>query len=130
MKGSDGESTGLRAVRDSATAWTSSALESSTLLERNPTDEDLKVEEFKPSGEDGKFDFTVRVEGAHVGSKALAANLKRTFGLEGAAELVPSSFDEANVDIEFGQPVDGNLKFTATPADKAAKSFFMKMKVR
>ncbi len=126
----DSELAGVQAVADSPTAWTSFALDSATLLERDPTDADLKVEEFAPAEESGKFDFTVSVENVKVGPKAMKATLKKTFGLEGATELVPSAFSESNVDIEFGQPEGGNLKFTAEPIDKSAKAFFMKMKVR
>ena len=130
VKGADGKPAGLRAVHDSPTAWTSFALDQTTLLERNLTDEDLKIEEFKPSMDAGTFDFTVSIKDVEVGPLAMAENLKKTFGLEGATELVPSAFGEANVDIEFGMPEDGKLKFTAEPLDKDAKSFFMKMKVR
>ncbi len=125
-----GDPLGLQAVRNSPTAWTSFALDQTTLLERNLTDEDLKIEEFKPSMDAGTFDFTVSIKDVKVGPLAMAENLKKTFGLEGATELVPSAFDEANVDIEFGMPEDGRLKFTAEPLDKDAKSFFMKMSVK
>lgn len=125
-----GDPLGLQAVRNSPTAWTSFALDQTTLLERNLTDEDLKIEEFKPSMDAGTFDFTVSIKDVKVGPLAMAENLKKTFGLEGATELVSSAFNEANVDIEFGMPMDGKLKFTAEPLDKDAKSFFMKMSVK
>ena len=130
VKNDKGGYAGLVVVRNSPTAWTSFALDSARLLERNPTDDDLRIEEFKPSTEGGAFDFTVSIRDVEVGPLARAENLKKTFGLKGATELVPSAFDEANVDIEFGMPMDGKLKFTAEPLDKDAKSFFMKMKVR
>ena len=126
----NGEPVEFRVVRNSPTAWTSFALDQTTLLERNLTDGDLKIEEFKPSTEAGTFDFTVSIKDVAVGPLAMAENLKKTFGLEGAAELVPSAFDEANVGIEFGMPEDGKLKFTAEPLDMDAKSFFMKMSVK
>lgn len=126
----NGDPLGLQAVRNSSTAWTSFALDQTTLLERNLTDEDLKIEEFKPSMDEGTFDFTVSIKDVAVGPLAMAENLKKTFGLKGATELVPSEFEEANVDIEFGMPEDGKLKFTAEPLDKDAKSFFMKMSVK
>ena len=126
----NGEPVEFRVVRNSPTAWTSFALDQTTLLERNLTDEDLMIEEFKPSMEAGTFDFTVSIRDVEVGPLAMAENLKKTFGLKGATELVPSAFDEANVDIEFGLPMDGKLKFTAEPLDKDAKSFFMKMSVK
>ena len=130
VKDGNGDPVGLQAVRNSSTAWTSFALDQTTLLERNLMDEDLKIEEFKPSTDVGMFDFTVSIKDVEVGPFALAENLKKTFGLEGATELVPSAFDAANVGIEFGLPEDGKLKFIAEPLQKDAKSFFMKMSVK
>ena len=92
-------------------------------------DEDLKVEEFKPSSESGKFEFTVSVKDVAVGSEAAEENLKQIIGLEGA-ESFGEVFKSENVAIKFGQPEDGKLKFTAEPKNKDTKSFFMKMKVR
>ena len=126
----NGDPVGLQVVRNSPTAWTSFALDQTTLLERDLTDGDLKIEEFKPSSEAGTFDFTVSIKDVAVGPLAMAENLKKTFGLEGATELVPLAFDEANVGIEFGLPEKGKLKFTAEPLERDAKSFFMKMSVK
>ena len=60
----------------------------------------------------------------------MAENLKKTFALEGATELVPSAFDEANDGIEFGLPEKGKLKFNAEPLDNDSRSFYMKMSVK
>ena len=65
-----------------------------------------------------------------VGSGATDANLKRVFGLGGTTLLGTEDFDPDKVALEFGTPLNGKLKFTASPKDKTAKSFFMKMKVK
>ena len=52
------------------------------------------------------------------------------FGLGGTTQLGTEEFDPDKVALEFGTPVNGKLKFTASPKDKTAKSFFMKMKVK
>ena len=98
-------------------------------MQREIVDEDLRVEEFKPSVESGKFDLTVSVKDVTVGSDAVEENLKQVFGLQGA-ESLGEVFRSENVGIKFGLPEDGKLKFTAEPKNKDAKSFFMKMKVK
>ena len=95
-----------------------------------PTDDDLKVEEFRPSATVGSFDFMVRVEDVKIGDKASKDNLKKLFGLEGAESLAPAAFSSENVSLDFREPQDGKLKFTATPAVNSAKAFFMKVKVK
>ena len=57
-----------------------------------PTDDDLKVEGFKPSAAAGSFDFTVSVKDVTIGDKASVDNLKKLFGLEGAESLAPAAF--------------------------------------
>ena len=119
----------LKAVKASPCSWQSFALAAQELMQGEITDEDLKVEEFKPSSESGKFDFTVSVKDVTVGSEAVEENLKQVIGLEGA-ESLGEVFKSENVAIKFGQPEDGKLKFTAEPKNKDTKSFFMKMKVK
>ena len=111
-------------------AWVSFATDSAALLAKMPTDEDLKVEEFKPSPTAGSFDFTVSVKDVKIGDKASVDNLKKLFGLEGAESLDTAAFSSENVSLDFKEPQDGKLKFTATPAVDNAKSFFMKAKVK
>ena len=55
---------------------------------------------------------------------------KAFFGLEGAESLESAAFSSENVALDFKEPQDGKLKFTATPAVDNAKSFFMKVKVK
>ena len=57
-------------------------------------------------------------------------NLKKLFRLEGAESLDAAAFSPENVSLDFKEPQDGKLKFTATPAVDNAKSFFMKVKVK
>ena len=99
-------------------------------MARMPTDEELKVEEFKPSATAGSFDFTVSVKDVTIGDKASVDNLKKLFGLEGAESLDSAAFSSDNVALDFKGPQDVKLKFTATPAVDNAKSFFMKVKVK
>jgi len=132
---------GAAGVMAAPNAWVSFALGSETLLEAAPTDEDLTVEAFEPkSGEDGKFDFTVSVKDVEVGGAAqsdaqkerVKENLKAVFGLEGTTSLDDGAkpFSSGNVDITFGVPEDGKVKFTAGPKDAGAKTFFMKVRVK
>ena len=121
---------GATDVKASPFAWASFATDSAALLAKMPTDEDLKVEEFKPSPTAGAFDFTVSVKDVKIGDKASEDNLKKLFGLEGAESLDAAAFSSENVSLDFKEPQDGKLKFTATPAVDNAKSFFMKVKVK
>ena len=121
---------GAAEVKASPFAWVSFATDSAALLAKMPTDEDLKVEEFKPSAAAGSFDFTVSVKDVTIGDKASVDNLKKLFGLEGAESLNSAAFSSENVALDFKEPPDGKLKFTATPAVDNAKSFFMRVKVK
>ena len=121
---------GAADVKASPFAWVSFATDSEALLAKMPTDDDLKVEEFKPSATAGSFDFTVSVKDVTIGDKASVDNLKKLFGLEGAESLDPAAFSSEKVALDFKEPEDGKLKFTATPAVDNAKSFFMKAKVK
>ena len=121
---------GAAEVKASPFAWASFATDSAALLAKMPTDDDLKVEEFKPSAMAGSFDFTVSVKDVKIGDKASVDNLKKLFGLEGAESLDTAAFSSENVSLDFKEPQDGKLKFSATPAVDNAKSFFMKAKVK
>jgi len=59
-------------------------------------------------------------------------NLKQVFGLEGTTSLDDGTkpFSYSNVDITFGVPEAGKVKFTAGPKDAGAKTFFMKVRVK
>ena len=52
------------------------------------------------------------------------------FGHAGAESLDAAAFSSENVELDFKEPQDGKLKFSATPAVDNAKSFFMKVKVK
>ena len=121
---------GAETVKGAANSWISFAVDSAALLEKVPEDSDLNIEEFKPAAAEGAFDFTVSVKDVTVGSEATDVNLKKVFGLGGTTQLGVEEFDPDKVALEFGTPVNGKLKFTASPKDKTAKSFFMKMKVK
>ncbi len=121
---------GAAAVMAAPTAWQSYALGTEKLLAEPIAEEDLTVEMFEPAAEAGKFDFTVSVKDVEVGSAAAKENLKKVFGLQGATTLEESAFSGDSVDVEFGTPEGGKVKFTATPADPGAKTFFMRMTVK
>ena len=121
---------GATDVKASSFAWASFATDSAALLAKMPTDDDLKVEEFKPSMTAGSFDFTVSVKDVVIGDKASVDNLKKLFGREGAESLESAAFSSENVSLDFKEPQEGKLKFVATPAIDNTKSFFMKMKVK
>jgi len=131
VKTKDGSDAGVRGVMNADTAWFSYALGQSTLLDAAPTDKDLSINAFEPTTEAGKLDFTVSVGTIQVGQTAAKENLKKVFGLEGAATLDSAAFSPDNVDIEFGTPIDGKVKFTARPNSENtnAKTFFMKVKM-
>ena len=130
VKDVSGAVVGPSVVKSSPYAWASFATDSAVLLAKMPTDDDLKVEEFKPSAMAGSFDFTVSVKDVKIGDKASVDNLKKLFELEGAESLDAAAFSSEKVSLDFKEPQDGKLKFSATPAVDNAKSFFMKAKVK
>jgi len=121
---------GQQAVKESPNAWLSYALNSDQLIETAPVQGDLKIDDFKHSATDGGFDMIVSLDGVNVGSEASKENLKKVFGIEGSTSLFGDSFSSASVDLEFGTPEKGKVKCTAVPKDKAATSFFIKMKLK
>jgi len=118
---------GAEGVKNSQNAWLSFALGSETLIEPAPTAGDLQVDTFEPAIESGKFDFAVSVKDIQIGSGAAVDNLKKVFCLEGGSSL--QGLSSENVDITFGTPENGKVKFTAGPnaANADATTFFMKV---
>ena len=129
VKAKGGSAAGVQGVMSAENAWLSYALGQDTLLETVPADGDLAVEAFEPTAKTGTFEFTVSVKDVEVGSEAAKENLKKVFGLEGAATLDKAAFSSDKVEIDFGTPVDGKVKFAATPKDASARAFFMKVKM-
>ena len=121
---------GAQAVKDSPNAWLSFALDSATLIQTPPADGDVKVEKFEQTATAGSFDFTVGVENIPVGDDATPSNLAKVFGIEGGSTLSPQDMSSDKVDITFGTPENGKVKFTAGPKDKTQPTFFMKVKVK
>ena len=106
-----------------------------TLLDKELTSDDVKIESFSPTSTDGKFDFTVSVKDVNIGggsveTESLKENLKKVLGVEGAASLTPDAFSSDNIDITFGAPVNGKAKITVSPPAYADNSFFMRVKVK
>lgn len=131
VKTADGSSkAGAQAVKESGNAWFSFAVGSDRLIAELPTTKDIKVDAFAPSSESGKFDFTVSVDGVNVSDEALKENLKQVFGLEGSTTLDTNGFSSDNIDIDFGTPKDGKVKFTAGPKNADTGSFFMRVKMK
>ena len=121
---------GAQAVKDSPNAWLSFALDSATLIQTPLADGDVKVEKFEQTATAGSFDFTVGVENIPVGDDATPSNLAKVFGIEGGSTLSPQDMSADKVDITFGMPENGKVKFTAGPKDKTQPTFFMKVKVK
>ena len=118
-------------VMEAPQAWLSYALDSDTLIAEAPKEEDIKIDEFKPTASSsGGFDLSVAVDGISIGENAKTENLAKVFGIEGATTLDGAAFSSDNVGIEFGKPEDGKVKIKAAPKDSSAKSFFMRVKVK
>ncbi len=126
---------GMRAVKGSANAWLSYALGLDVLVDKELESAEVKIESFSPASADGKFDFTVSVQGLNIGGgsvegSVLKANLKKVLGVEGSKTLSPAAFSSDNIDIDIGTPVDGKAKLTVTPPVDAGDTFFMRVKVK
>ena len=129
------DTTTAQMIKESARAWLSYALGADTLVDKELTSDDVRIESFAPTLTDGKFEFTVSVKDVNIGGGSVAVetlkeNLKKVLGIEGAATLSPSGFSSDNIDITFDAPVDGKAKFTVTPPVDAGSSFFMRVKVK
>ena len=128
VKTKGGEVVGAQGVMDSPHAWLSYALDSAILIQTEPVEGDLRVDAFKPTATAGLFDFTVSVEDIPVGEGAKPGNLARVFGVEGGSSL--SDMSANSVDILFGMPENGKVKFSAGPKDKTEPTFFMKVEMK
>ena len=117
-----------QAVKDSAHAWLSFALDASTLIVNPPKQGDLKIDAFKPSSTSGAFDFDIAVEDIAIGEDTTAANLAEIFGVEGAT-TPNGEYSSSGVEMSFGTPTNGKVRCTAKPKDASAKSFFMKVRM-
>lgn len=123
------------AIKRSSRAWLSFALGADALIGKGLTSDDVKIESFTPSTEDGSFEFMVSVKDVNIGGGSVAEavlkeNLKKVLGIEGAATLNPGAFSSNNIEITFDAPVDGKARFTATPPTGVGDSFFMRVKVK
>lgn len=122
-------------VKDSPNAWLSYALDADALISIAPKEGDVVIDTFERSATDGAFGFTVKIAGIQVGDNALAANIRKVFDIEGAAELGMGNerWDMGNVEVNAAAPVNGNVKFTVVPkADGGEKpnSFFFRVKMK
>ncbi len=122
-------------VVDCKNTWHSYALGADTLIDKELTSDDVKIESFTPASTDGKFEFTVSVKDVNIGGSSVAVetlkeNLKKVLGIEGTATLSPGGFSSDNIDITFDTPVDGKARFTVSPPADASNSFFMRVKVK
>lgn len=116
---------GAQAVKDSSNAWLSFAIDSQRLVDTTPTNGQMKIERFSPTSTLGLFDFTVGIDDVYIGSGASAENLKKVFGLEGGSS--PKGMSPTNVNVIFGMPSDGKVKFTAGPKNANTDTFFMRV---
>ena len=127
--------TTAQTIKESTSTWLSYALGADTLIAKELTSDDVKIESFTPASTDGKFEFTVSVKDVNIGGGSVAVgtlkeNLKKVLGIEGATTLSPGGFSFDNIDITFDTPVDGKARFTVTPPADAGNSFFMRVRVK
>lgn len=128
VKDSSGIAAGHDAVMDAPYSWLSFAVDSERLITTLPGDEDLEVDGFKPIST-GVFDFTVKVKDVTIGQNAVAERLSAVFGLEGGSSLRPGDMSADKVDVTFGKPENGKVKFTAGPKEKTQPTFFMRVRL-
>ena len=117
-----------QAVKDSAHAWLSFALDANAPIINAPKQGDLTIDTFKPSATSGSFDFEISVKDIAIGDEATAANLAEIFGIEGA-ETPSGAYSSSNVEVVFGTPQNGSVRCTAKPKDTTKTSFFMRVKM-
>ena len=121
---------GQQTVKDSPNAWLSYALNTEKLIAATPVFGDVEIDEFSPSSELHKFDFTVSIKNISVGNEATADNLAKVFGVEGATSLTGDTFSSNNVTVTFDTPANGKVRLKATPKNTSAQSFFMKVTMK
>ena len=95
-----------------------------------PTDGDVRIVGFVPVGDGRTFDRSASVAGMAVGSAATAANLSTLFTVEGTPSPDAELFSTSGIDAEFCSPSDGNVMIRAASTDKAANSFFFRVKMK
>ena len=122
-------------IKESVRTWLSFALGASSLIDKELTSDDVKIESFTPASTEGKFEFTVSIKDVNIGGgsvtmETLKENLTKVLGIEGSATLAPDAFSSDNIDITFDTPVDGKARFTVAPPADAGNSFFMRVKVK
>jgi hypothetical protein len=122
-------------IKESTRTWLSFALGADSLIGKELTSDDVKIESFVPTSINGKFEFTVSMKdvnigGGSVGVETLKENLKKVLGIEGAATFTPGAFSSDNINITFDTPVDGKARFTVSPPSDAGNLFFMRVKVK
>jgi len=125
------------AVKDSAYAWLSYALDADALIAAAPKEGDIVIDTFESAATDGVFEFTVKIDGIAIGDNALEANLKKVFDIEGAEKLESdgAGFSSDNVEVNAAAPENGKVKFTVTPKGGALgttrpASFFFRIKMK
>ena len=118
-----------QAVKDSAFAWLSFALDTEALIAEAPKQGDLCIDGFEPTVTDGTFELTCSLSGITIGENATAANLAEVFAVEGATELNEESFSSEGLTVNLQRTTDGKAKATVAPAGLPS-SFFMRVKVK
>ena len=128
------------AVKSSPFAWLSYALNTDTLITADLKKGDVVIDTFESTATEGAFEFTVKIDGIKVGDDALEANIRKVFGIEGAAELssdgtLNSGFSSNNVEVNAARPVNGNVKFSVAPkggsdGTRRPTSFFFRVKMK
>lgn len=123
------------ALASSSTTWLSFAA-GSPILVAEPKDGDLAIDEVSV-GADGNLEAVFSLDGVNIGASALEQRLKTVFGVEGTTTLSPDDgntvddlFSSDNIDFSLTPTGDGRVKATVKPPGDAARSFFMRVKVK
>ena len=101
--------------------------------------DDIRIESFKPTVDDGVFVFTVSIADVGIGEgvaitsanrEAIIGFLERVLGVDGSTMLDESSFSSANIAITFDMPVGGKARFSVRLPSNVGNSFFLRVKVK
>ena len=115
-------------IKASENGWVSFALDSSTLITKELTNDDILVEKFEPGETSGEYSLEVAIEDVTIGDNAASERLVKAFGLEGASELDMTKFSGENVTLQTGEPKNGKVKLTAKPKENTG-TFFMRVRL-
>ena len=113
VKGADGKTAGAAAVKASDKAWFSFAIDSSKLVEREITKEDVKIEDFSLAPDGSQFDVTIGMADVEIGDGAKTERLKTVLGIEASTTIDNATFSSDGILLETAGPDTGKIKLVA-----------------